>query len=69
MVQNLFEQYSEIFAKNDRDIGLAKDINHKMDTGSHQAINSRLFQRSRAAEAIAELDSKVNKRKSFGKEP
>ena len=42
--------------KNDRDIGLAKDINHKINTGSHQAINSRPFQRSRAAEAIAELE-------------
>ena len=56
LVQNLFKQYNEIFAKNDRDIGLAKDTNHKIDTGSHQAIDLRLFQRSRAAEAIAELE-------------
>ena len=56
MVWNLFEQYDEIFAKNDRDIGLAKDINHKIDMGSHQAINLRPFWRSRAAKAIAELE-------------
>ena len=45
-----------LFAKNDSNIGLAIDINHKINTGSHQAINLRPFWRSRAAEAIAELE-------------
>ena len=47
----LFERYRHIFAEDDCDLGCAKDVLHKIDTGDHAPIRLRPIRRSRTADS------------------
>ena len=51
---NLFDQYKEVFAKDDYDLGKAVGVEHTLDTQGHDPIRSRPIRRSQANHAIAD---------------
>lgn len=57
-VNNFFEEFDDVFAKHDKDLGLAKDVQHRIDTGTSLPFKSQAIRRSKTSEAVAEAEIK-----------
>ena len=57
-INNFFEEFDDVFAKHDKDLGLSKDVQHKIDTGTILPFKSRAIRRSKTSEAVAEAEIK-----------
>ena len=53
-INSLFEEFDNIFAKHNKDLGLAKGVFHKLITEKNTPFKSKAIRCSMASEAVAE---------------
>ena len=57
-INSLFEKFDNIFAKYNKDLGLAKGVFHKLNTKGNASFKSRAIRHSMSLEAVAEEEIK-----------